>query len=131
VPYLQTLSGAFASNAPFFLCFACLRSPDIARKDTADFEKDILEVWRNSQQAAGFLVAVLTLPTSTLATVLRFVATLKAKRAIGVLPSMLSRIARAEWTTTAVAKGLHPAVAALIEAMDGPHKPHFPTLRRT
>ena len=34
----------------------------------------------------------------------------------------------AEWIAKAVALGLHPAVAALIEGMDGANKPHFPRL---
>lgn len=35
-----------------------------------------------------------------------------------------------EWTTRAIARGLHPAVAALIEGLDGPGKPNLPRLRR-
>ncbi|KAI9697552.1 MAG: Type I Iterative PKS [Bogoriella megaspora] len=35
-----------------------------------------------------------------------------------------------DWATKAVALGLHPAVAALIEGMDGPHKPHYPRLMK-
>jgi nucleoside-diphosphate-sugar epimerase len=34
----------------------------------------------------------------------------------------------AEWTARARAEGLHPAVIELIEGMDGPDRPHFPSL---
>ena len=36
----------------------------------------------------------------------------------------------AEWAAKAVEEGLHPAVAALIEGMDGPGKPNYPMLRK-
>ncbi|KAM7218542.1 hypothetical protein V8F06_006146 [Rhypophila decipiens] len=35
-----------------------------------------------------------------------------------------------EWVARAVDRGLHPAVAALIERMDGPGKPNYPRLRK-
>ena len=43
-----------------------------------------LDVWRDSQQSAGFIICVLTLPICTIATALRFVATAKSKREYGV-----------------------------------------------
>lgn len=42
------------------------------------------EVFRDSQQSAGFVLCVATLPSCILATVLRLVATKRANREIGV-----------------------------------------------
>lgn len=36
-----------------------------------------------------------------------------------------------EWASRARAQGLHPAVVELIESMDGPDKPQFPSLMKS
>ncbi|KAI1392107.1 putative polyketide synthase [Hypoxylon trugodes] len=49
----------------------------------------------------------------------------------GVADDSCEVLPMAEWTARAIAKGLHPAVAALIEEMDGPGKPSFPKLLKS